>query len=554
VTGAGDTDDARGWDFFVSYTSADQRWAEWVAWQLEDAGYHVLVQAWDFVPGSNFASRMQQGVVHARWMIALLSHDYLASQYGSQEWQAAVMADPTEFPRKLIPVRIEDCPRPGLLSTIVSFDLFDLPPDDAHRRLLKGVRAAIYGRAKPKEPPPFPVSSRQTPPITEPDFPPVADWTTIRSVTLPLDQPWPLGPRRKRTVLSVSPVVFSPDGRTLATTATDNTVQLWDVTNPARPQQIGQPLTDHIGAVAAMVFSPGGRTLATTGTDNTVQLWDVTNPARPQQIGQPLPGSPGWMRPVVFSPDGRTMAITSYDEPPRLWDVTNPARPQQIGRSLTDHTVGMRSVVFSPDGRTMATTAFNAAWLWDVTNPASPQQIGQPLTGDSRDALSVVFSPDGYTAATIGDTSATINFDRTVRLWDVTNPARPQQIGQPLRVRSVAFSPDGHTLAAVGHDKTVRLWDVTNPARPQQMGQPLTHHDATAVPLVVFSPDGRTIAITSYRDPPRLWDVTNPAHPQQIGEPLTHHDATAVPLVVFSPDGRTIATASIGHTVRLWQL
>jgi TIR domain len=27
--------------FFVSYTSADRTWAEWVAWQLEQAGYQV---------------------------------------------------------------------------------------------------------------------------------------------------------------------------------------------------------------------------------------------------------------------------------------------------------------------------------------------------------------------------------------------------------------------------------------------------------------------------------------------------------------------------------
>jgi hypothetical protein len=31
-------------DFFVSYTSADRAWAEWIARQLEQAGYQVIVQ------------------------------------------------------------------------------------------------------------------------------------------------------------------------------------------------------------------------------------------------------------------------------------------------------------------------------------------------------------------------------------------------------------------------------------------------------------------------------------------------------------------------------
>lgn len=26
-------------DFFISYNSADRTWAEWIAWQLEEAGY-----------------------------------------------------------------------------------------------------------------------------------------------------------------------------------------------------------------------------------------------------------------------------------------------------------------------------------------------------------------------------------------------------------------------------------------------------------------------------------------------------------------------------------
>jgi hypothetical protein len=44
---------AATFDFFVSYTQADKAWAEWIAWELEEHGERVLIQAWDFVPGSN---------------------------------------------------------------------------------------------------------------------------------------------------------------------------------------------------------------------------------------------------------------------------------------------------------------------------------------------------------------------------------------------------------------------------------------------------------------------------------------------------------------------
>ncbi|MCK9928953.1 toll/interleukin-1 receptor domain-containing protein [Frankia sp. Mgl5] len=53
----------RTWDFFIFYTAADRRWAEWVAWQLEDAGPRVLIQAWDFVPGRTGCSAWSRGEV-----------------------------------------------------------------------------------------------------------------------------------------------------------------------------------------------------------------------------------------------------------------------------------------------------------------------------------------------------------------------------------------------------------------------------------------------------------------------------------------------------------
>ena len=46
--------------FFISYNKADITWAEWIAWELEEAGYLTIVQAWDFRPGFNFVLRMQQ--------------------------------------------------------------------------------------------------------------------------------------------------------------------------------------------------------------------------------------------------------------------------------------------------------------------------------------------------------------------------------------------------------------------------------------------------------------------------------------------------------------
>ena len=58
-------------DFFISYNRADKSWAEWIAWQLEDAGYTTVIQAWDFRPSSNFVLEMHKAVTEAQRTIAV---------------------------------------------------------------------------------------------------------------------------------------------------------------------------------------------------------------------------------------------------------------------------------------------------------------------------------------------------------------------------------------------------------------------------------------------------------------------------------------------------
>lgn len=160
---------AAGWDFFISYTQADRAWAEWIAWQLEDDGYGVLLQAWDMVPGANWTHIMHEGVQCARQTIAVLSSAYLISVPATAEWEAAWRDDPLGQLRKLLVVRVMDTDPPGLIAGIVSVDLFGVTKDVARARLRDGIRAAVSGRAKPASEPVFPPEARVV--AAEPRFP-----------------------------------------------------------------------------------------------------------------------------------------------------------------------------------------------------------------------------------------------------------------------------------------------------------------------------------------------------------------------------------------------
>ncbi len=56
-------------DFFISYAHEDESWAEWIAWELDRVGYKILMQKWDFNPGSNFVSEMHEAVKNCRKLL-----------------------------------------------------------------------------------------------------------------------------------------------------------------------------------------------------------------------------------------------------------------------------------------------------------------------------------------------------------------------------------------------------------------------------------------------------------------------------------------------------
>lgn len=135
-------------DFFISYNKADREWAEWIAWQLEEAGYTTIIQAWDFSPGRNFVLEMDKATNAAKRTIAVLSPDYFKSGFTPSEWAAAFQRDPKGEQRLLLPVAVRSYDDPGgILGQIVYIDLIGiLNESEARSRLLAGIHNE---RAKP---------------------------------------------------------------------------------------------------------------------------------------------------------------------------------------------------------------------------------------------------------------------------------------------------------------------------------------------------------------------------------------------------------------------
>ncbi|MEV0161059.1 FxSxx-COOH system tetratricopeptide repeat protein [Nonomuraea fuscirosea] len=136
-------------DFYVNHADADVAWAEWIAFELESAGYGVVLKAWDFRPGDNHLDKIDEALSTCRHTLCVLSanHDAEVAARTAAQYQGLQGKE-----RALIPVRVDegDGEVPPSVGALVPIDLRGVDDEDeARRRLLAGVaeRAERVARA-----------------------------------------------------------------------------------------------------------------------------------------------------------------------------------------------------------------------------------------------------------------------------------------------------------------------------------------------------------------------------------------------------------------------
>jgi|GEM_PF-1646487 len=128
-------------DVFISYTSADQAWADWLAWVLEEHGYTVDGESLENGPHSSFVEVVQQGVQQYRRVMLILSPALLKVDAATPSGLGTVnMGSMRHY---LIPAKVEDCEPMGYLGLVAGINLAEKTEVEAEQTLLGAMQAIL---------------------------------------------------------------------------------------------------------------------------------------------------------------------------------------------------------------------------------------------------------------------------------------------------------------------------------------------------------------------------------------------------------------------------
>ena len=343
-------------------------------------------------------------------------------------------------------------------------------------------------------------------------------------------------------------LAFSPDGQFLLIgMRSQQSLQLWDVNT-------GQHMRDFTGHegngyVWSVAFAPSGQQVVSGGEDDTVKIWDVNS----GETLHTLVGHVSNISAVTYSPDGQFIIAggsgkdyyDSYDSQDsdnsiKVWDAIT----GELVRTLDEqHTQGIMALAYSPDGNQLLSGDGERVNIWNVTT----WDVVQTLTRHN-----MVFYNPSYGAD--GKTIAFMSGDNSIRLWDVETNSLLRTLNDNHNIKTMALSPDGTRLLSVGYyDRIIKLWDATaqtsTPAIFEFTGIDSIHK-------AFFTPDGQSIISVDTDDHIRLWNVNTGESVRSFAVDSTvSMSHSTLSTNALAPDGGSIATYSHAEqTIKIWDV
>jgi hypothetical protein len=107
---------------FISHSSKDKAFVESLVEYLEKAGVKTWLDSRQLKPGDSIVAGIQDGLTDSDYIVLVLSHNSVTSRWVQAEINAAFMQEMDGQGTRIIPIKIDDCAVPILLSDRVYID------------------------------------------------------------------------------------------------------------------------------------------------------------------------------------------------------------------------------------------------------------------------------------------------------------------------------------------------------------------------------------------------------------------------------------------------
>jgi WD40 repeat protein len=350
---------------------------------------------------------------------------------------------------------------------------------------------------------------------------------------------------------------FTPDGKGFIRRA--GSLQRWDLST-GKAVFTDTESWGHTEDVTRLLFSPDGRLLASSSKDRTIRLWDVST-ARTLHAFSKEDDSDH----LAFMPDGRSLLtvpnIVFRGSILQARDVTSGRRgrafglaerpdvssPGIRGKELRLTADGKKILMLNWKGDKSALMVWNAATGECLVNKDIPLRYEESL-----------LTPDGQSVLAFDRASQMVGLLslETVRpRWQLK--IEPANNTWHYFGCNLALSPNGRMMAARLHSPNVAGFLKQHESiilADMATGRQLAKLSADGPAVFDFSMDNRLFAVAGPVGI-RLWET---ATGKEVGSiPIPNRDARSqdracASSLAFSPDGRVLATGHADGTILLW--